>query len=202
MVRLTQRGLDVCMAMTSTTSDVERVRGYAPMFALRTTVLGIATVMTGLIAGLFYAYANSVMPALHETDDRTLVEVMNKINVVIINPVFMVCFVGLVLFNIAAAVLYAGKPYRTVLVWVAISLALNLIAFVITATANVPLNDQLANVKHLNDATAVAAGRDDFENPWVAWNIARAVGHTLAFTALCWALVQAGVQQGRRTQAR
>ena len=43
----------------------------------------------GLIAGLFYAWACSVMPGLARTTDRTFVEAMHHMNQAIINPVLL-----------------------------------------------------------------------------------------------------------------
>lgn len=51
-------------------------------------VLGPATAGMGLLAGLFYAYACSVMPGLGRADDRTLVDAMQQIDKAIENPVF------------------------------------------------------------------------------------------------------------------
>src|SRR5215210_6268399 len=49
-----------------------------------------ATLTTGLMAGLYYAFAISVMLGLSRTDDHTFVSVMQQINVAILNPWFFV----------------------------------------------------------------------------------------------------------------
>lgn len=167
------------------------------MTAVRIIALVAATLATGLIAGLFYAYAISVMPALARMDDRTVVETMQRINVVIINPLFMIAFLGTVGFGLAATAVHLGGQHRTTLVWVAVALALNVVAFVVTVACNVPLNDQLAAAGAPEALTDPAAVRAQFENPWVRWNIIRAVLHTLAFAVLCGALFTAGVQSGQ-----
>lgn len=167
------------------------------MFALRITALVAATLATGLVAGVFYAYAMSVMPALARTEDRTLIDVMQKVNVVIVNPWFMTGFLGTVLFGIAAAVLHLGAEHRSTLVWIGIGLALNMIAFAVTVALNVPLNDQLAAAGDPAGIADPAAVRADYESAWVRWNVVRAVLHTLAFLVLSGALFAAGVQQGR-----
>jgi uncharacterized membrane protein len=41
------------------------------MEALRTGFLLVATVMMGLVAGVFALYAHTIMPGLGRTDDRT-----------------------------------------------------------------------------------------------------------------------------------
>ncbi|MFC9436228.1 DUF1772 domain-containing protein [Nocardia sp. NPDC057030] len=171
------------------------------MTAARLAALVAATLATGLIAGLFYGYANSVMPALNQTDDRTMIDVMQKINVVIINPVFMLGFMGTVGFSILAAALHLGKDQRTTLIWIAVGLVINIIAFAVTSGLNVPLNDQLAAAGDPAQIADLAKVRADFEATWVRWNIVRAVLHTLAFLVLCGALFVSGVQQGKASAA-
>lgn len=167
------------------------------MFALRMAALVAATLTTGLIAGVFYAYATSVMGALHQSDDRTFVDVMQKINVVIINPWFMIGFMGTVGFSILAAALHLGKDVRTVLIWTVVALVINIIAFGITSGLNVPLNDQLAAAGDVGQIGDIAAVRAQFEDSWVRWNVLRAILHTLAFLVLMGALFVAGVQHGK-----
>ncbi|MEV5838226.1 anthrone oxygenase family protein [Nocardia sp. NPDC052112] len=170
------------------------------MFALRLAALVAAALATGLIAGVFYAYAISVMPALNRTDDRAMIDVMQKINVVIINPWFMIGFLGTVGFTLLAAALHLGKEHRTILIWLGVALALNVIAFAVTSGLNVPLNDQLAAAGDPARIGDLAKVRADFESAWVRWNILRAILHTLAFLVLTGALFVAGIQHGR-TQA-
>ncbi|MFX0580055.1 DUF1772 domain-containing protein [Nocardia nepalensis] len=167
------------------------------MFALRLAALVAATLATGLIAGVFYAYATSVMPALNRTDDRTMIDMMQKINVVIINPWFMIGFIGTVGFTLLAGALHLGKEHRTTLIWLGVALALNVIAFAVTSGLNVPLNDQLAAAGDPAQIGDLAKVRADFESAWVRWNIIRAILHTLAFLVLSGALFVAGIQHGR-----
>ncbi|GAB3208703.1 DUF1772 domain-containing protein [Nocardia tengchongensis] len=152
----------------------------------------IATVTTGLLAGVFYAYACSVMIGLGKFDDKTFVEVMNKINVVIVNPVFMLSFLGSLAFSILAGVFYLRSDLRPVLIWIAVAAALNLLSLIITSGFNVPLNNNLATATDAQGLVDFAALRKDFETPWLTGNIARALANTGALTALCWALVQHG----------
>ncbi|MEV6224930.1 anthrone oxygenase family protein [Nocardia fluminea] len=167
------------------------------MFAVRMATMVLALLSTGLVAGVFYAYAISVMPALARTGDRTLIDVMQKINVVIINPWFMFGFMGTVGFTALAAAVHLGREQRSILIWLGIALALNVIAFAVTAGLNVPLNDALAAAGDPASIADTAAVRADFEATWVRWNIVRAVMHTAAFLVLCGALFAAGVQQGK-----
>ncbi|MCP2278281.1 Uncharacterized membrane protein [Nocardia amikacinitolerans] len=171
------------------------------MFALRIAALVAAVLATGLTAGVFYAYAISVMPALKRSDDRTIIDLMQKINVVIINPWFMIAFLGTVAFGIIAALLHLGRDHRATLVWIGIAVVLNVIAFAVTAGFNVPLNDQLAAAGDPAQIADMAAVRANYEAAWVRYNVIRAVVHTLAFLVLCGALFAAGVQQGKSEAA-
>ncbi|MFG2897890.1 DUF1772 domain-containing protein [Streptomyces zaomyceticus] len=138
-------------------------------------VLGAATVATGLVAGVWFAYVCSVMPALARSDDRVFAEVMRDINEVIQNPLFFGVFFGAPLLTAVAAWQYRATRTR---IWTFAGLALSVAVFLVTSATNVPLNDALAA------ADDVSAARDAFEGPWVAWNIVRAVLSTAGFVCL------------------
>ncbi|TXS40682.1 DUF1772 domain-containing protein [Streptomyces sp. uw30] len=157
--------------------------------ALAGTVLGAAMVATGLIAGAFYIFACAVMPALARSDDRVFVEVMRDINDVIQNPVFLLGFLGALVLTGVSAWQLRGEPYRW---WVWAAVAAYGLAFLVTVAFNIPLNNGLA------DTGAPAALREEFEDPWVAWNVVRAVLSTVAVGCLGRALVGYG-RAGRRS---
>ncbi|MFF4805424.1 DUF1772 domain-containing protein [Streptomyces sp. NPDC001351] len=146
-------------------------------------VLGAATVAMGLIAGVYYIFACCVMPALARSDDRVYVEVMRNINDVIQNPVFFLGFMGALLLTAVASWQLRGQPYRW---WVWAALAAYALGFLTTVAVNIPLNNDLANMK---DPTAA---REHFEQAWVAWNVVRAVVTTGALGCLARALVLYG----------
>jgi uncharacterized membrane protein len=60
--------------------------GQATLDLFRSAALVAATVTAGLVAGLFYSYACSVMPGLGRTDDQTFIRSMQSINVAIVIP--------------------------------------------------------------------------------------------------------------------
>ncbi|TVZ89475.1 DUF1772 domain-containing protein [Streptomyces sp. BK340] len=148
-----------------------------------TVVLSAATVAMGLIAGVFYIFACAVMPALARSDDRTYVEVMRNINDVIQNPVFFLSFMGApALTGWSAWQLRATPAAR----WTCAALAAYALVFFVTVAFNIPLNNALAAKR---DPSAL---REHFEGPWVAWNVARAVGSTAAVALLTRALLVHG----------
>jgi uncharacterized membrane protein len=72
----------------------------------RALVLIVATMATGLMAGVFGLYAHTVMPGLGRTDDRTFVDAFQSIDRAIINPLFMATFLGALVFTGIAAGLH------------------------------------------------------------------------------------------------
>ncbi|HYN97594.1 MAG TPA: anthrone oxygenase family protein [Pilimelia sp.] len=151
-----------------------------------------ATVTAGLSAGLFVAYANSVMPGLARGDDRTLVVAMQNINVAILNGWFAASFAGAPLLTALAAVLHATGPTRPALPWIGAALLLYALALAITFAGNIPLNDRLAAAGEPDRIGDLAAVRAAFEAAWVRLNLLRAVTHVASFGLLTWALVLHG----------
>jgi uncharacterized membrane protein len=139
-------------------------------------VLVAALVAAGLIAGLFYAYACSVMPGLARGDDKTFVEAMRGINVAIINPVFMLTFLGAPLLAGVAVFLNLGSRS---LPWVIAGFVCLVAMLLITGALNIPLNNALEN-----GGDDYAAVRARFETAWVRWNVLRTLASTAGFGCL------------------
>ena len=147
-----------------------------------------ATLTTGLMAGLFYAYSISVLPALREAGAEVLVEVMRRINKAILNGWFFVAFVGAALLGIAAAIAYAVDGARPgLLIPVLAGAVLYLAQIAVTARVNIPLNNALEAAGSGDPVAARAA----FEARWVRWNHARTWLCTASLGSYCWALLQA-----------
>lgn len=108
-------------------------------------VLVIGGTLTGLLAGLFYAFNVSVIPALRGLNAKEHIVAMQEINIKIINPVFMLSFLGpTVLLPLAAFLHWGGAQFLPLVA----AAALHIIGVNgITIVGNVPLNDRLAKVK-------------------------------------------------------
>ncbi|WUI04247.1 DUF1772 domain-containing protein [Spirillospora sp. NBC_00431] len=157
--------------------------------ALRTTSLIIATVTTGLTAGVFTDWSNTIMPGLHDVDDRTFVMAFRALNEAIENPLFVgVEFTGALLFIGLSAALHLRPGRRRVLLWVGAALAFYLVTNVVTVGVHFPLNDKIMEGEPHSDADFAAARAQLDEAKWTAWNTVRAVSTTLAFGCLTWAL--------------
>ena len=106
-------------------------------------LLATSTVVVGLMAGFFYAYACSVMVGLDRVDDRTFIVTMQWINATVRNVAFAPAFFGSLLLTIAAAVVALVVAHST-RGWIVAAAVLYAAAFLVTLTLNVPLNEQLA----------------------------------------------------------
>jgi uncharacterized membrane protein len=151
--------------------------------------LGAGTVTMGLIAGMFFDWAISIMPALSQTDDRTYVAVMQKTITTINNsPPFLFSLMGAFVFTGAAAILQRRLGARAAVRWIVAALVLYVVAIVITMGVHFPLNDALEKAGDPDAIADIAALREDTEGPWVAGHLARTVATGLALTCLCRAL--------------
>ncbi|SDI44786.1 Uncharacterized membrane protein [Actinokineospora alba] len=147
-------------------------------------VLWLATMTVGLIAGVFYAFAISVMPALAKTDDRTFVDTMQNINRAIENGAFGSAFLGSFVFTGAAAIMEHRLGRRAAARWVLASFLLYVVAVAITMGVNVPLNQDLEAAGAPASIPDLAAVRAAFEGPWNSAHLVRTVACVLALGCL------------------
>ena len=153
--------------------------------AVRALTLALATLTTGLIAGVSYAYAVSVNLGLAAQPDASYVAAMNAINEKIQNPLFFLSFFGAVLFLVASLVVYSPRPHSGRF-WLVVMASVLYVGggFLLTVFVNVPLNEELARVATGTSASELARARAEYEGPWDFWNGVRTVFSILAFLAL------------------
>jgi uncharacterized membrane protein len=161
------------------------------MDALRAILLVAATLTMGHMVGAFGLYAHTIMPGLGRMDDRTFVGGFQALDRAIVNPWFMGGgFLGALVLTLASALAHIGQAG---LPWIAAALVLYVVAFVITITVHVPMNDGLKADGDPDQIEDLAAARARFgEVRWRRWNLVRVVTSTLALGMLAWALVLLG----------
>ena len=115
----------------------------------------------GLIAGVLFAFSAFVMKALAHLPPAQGIAAMQSINVVIINPLFIMAFLGTALACVALAVfsLFSWNEPNAVYLLVG-SLFYLLGTFAVTVVFNVPWNDKLE---------AVEADTADGEKLWLRY---------------------------------
>src|SRR3954469_7161010 len=87
--------------VSSTSTVAASRKSHQPgafLSGVRALMLGAATLTTGLVAGVFYAYSVSVDPGLAAQSDASYIATMQEINERIQNPLFFASFIGAVLF--------------------------------------------------------------------------------------------------------
>jgi uncharacterized membrane protein len=170
----------------------ENARLVAANTDRRSVVLFGATLLMGLLAGLFYAFACAVIVGLSDAHDRTLIDGMQHINDSIENPVFFLSFLGAPALAIWSLIIERRAGDSQIVRYVVAAIVLYGVAFLVTSAFNIPLNNDLKDAGDVGQIGDLAKVRDDFLGPWIAWNIVRTVASIAAFGCLAWALVLRG----------
>lgn len=152
-------------------------------------VLGAGTLTIGMVAGIFFDWAITIMPALSEADDRTYVVFMqHTITTMNTSPVFLCTLMGAFVFTGTAAIVQFVRAARASAGWTLAALALYLVAMVITAVVHFPLNDTLESAGDPSTIQDLAGLREDTEGEWVLGHLLRTAAAMVALVCLCRAL--------------
>jgi uncharacterized membrane protein len=147
------------------------------------TLLGASIIATGLMAGLWYGWTVSVIPGTRRVADANYVDTMQQINRAIINPAFIIPFMGVpLLLGVAAFVQFRSGDARRG--WLLVGAAGTYVIGVlgVTVGGNVPLNDALDafDLPGSNDQ-AIDTRRHSYETPWNRWHYLRTAANAGAF---------------------
>ena len=142
----------------------------------------------GLIAGVFFAFSTFIMKALAQQPPTQGIAAMQSINITVINPLFMVAFLGTAAACIFLTISSLLKWHQPGAAYLLLGSLVYLIGTVgVTMVFNVPLNNALAIVKpdSINGANLWA----NYLVSWTLWNHIRtlaALAAAASFTlALC-----------------
>ncbi|MEI3598635.1 MULTISPECIES: anthrone oxygenase family protein [unclassified Oceanobacillus] len=141
-----------------------------------------ASLGSGLIAGLFFAFSAFVMKALYRLPPEQGISAMQSINSVVLNRLFFTVFMGTSLVCILLVIisLLNWKEPNAIYIFVG-SLFYLLGSLLVTAVYNVPLNNALANVI-ATDAESLELWKEYYLK-WTSWNHVRTIS-SLASSAL------------------
>ena len=141
-----------------------------------------AALSCGVMAGLFFTFSNFVMTALADIKPESGIPAMQAINRKIVNPLFLIVFLGAALASLLLAVfavLYWAKPGSLSLL--AGSLLYLVGGLGVTIAFNIPRNDALEKIDgslpHSADVWR------SYLRSWTRWNHVRTAA-TVAATAL------------------
>jgi uncharacterized membrane protein len=151
-------------------------------------LLLITTIVMGLTAGIFYCWSISVTPGIALLPDKEYITTFQQLDRAILNPLFMICFMGLALLLPVCTWVYYQKtlPLRF---WLLLAASALYIFGVVglTMTANVPMNESLSAFNtDTATVTEISARRLAHEGRWNFLNNVRTVCCVicLAFTVL------------------
>lgn len=151
----------------------------------KTIVLLLTTLLTGLLAGIFFTWTNAVTPGIGHLDDINYLRAFQNMNQSIVNPLFLIVFLGPVLLSFVTVYLYKSNHHY--ILWLLLLAAIIYLigVFLITIMGNIPLNNlldktDLTNIT-LEDAKSL---RDQFEVKWNFLHLIRTITATLSFLSL------------------
>ncbi|QII06094.1 DUF1772 domain-containing protein [Rhodococcoides fascians A25f] len=148
----------------------------------------VGAIGSALMAGVLLAFSISVLPGLKTLPVPVAISSMQSANTAILNPLFLILFMGTALSCVIAAVStpFTDRGHSALIIAGAVLYVIG--CFAVTVTLNVPLNDALAAAD--STTAAGAATWEEFTTKWVLWNNIR----TAAATAACAVLI---LGQGR-----
>ena len=126
-------------------------------------------VMTGIMAGVYFAFSVFIMQSLSELPSLQAAQVMNKINDVIVNTLFLPVFFGSTLWY-GGLVVWSFADWqfeRSILVIIAAMIYI-LGMFAVTAFGNIPLNNRLKSSAE-NDSRLISFW-DEYLRRWTRLN--------------------------------
>lgn len=149
----------------------------------------IALVLSGAIAGFFYAYSSSVMRGLDAAPPAAAIAAMQGINAEVRNAVFAPAFFGAPIACALAALVLLATRRRGACFAMALAALIYLGgALLPTFAVNVPMNEALTLIEIPADPQAAERLWSDYSLPWTWWNHLRAAMSFVSLLCVGWAI--------------
>jgi uncharacterized membrane protein len=126
----------------------------------------------GIVGGVLFAFSTFVMKALGQLPVAQGIAAMQRINVVVLNPLFLGIFVATAILAgicVLAGFFPSGAPRSVLLLAAGLLYALG--SFGVTAAFNVPRNERLARLD--SDSPDAQAYWPVYMREWLFWNHVR-----------------------------
>ena len=138
-----------------------------------------AAFLCSLVAGFLFAFAVVVMPGIRNLDDREFILTFQVMDHIIQknHPVFLLVWIGSVVFLISCLVLGIGELEGPGLTLIILATLIYILGVQLpTVRFNIPLNNKLQalDVDKIDETTRNSARRE-FEPPWNRWNLIRTI---------------------------
>ena len=132
----------------------------------------LSAIGSGLMAGLFFIFSNTVMSALGMLPPPYGISVMQNINRVILNPIFFAGFIGTAILSALLLVSLFWYWGHGGAIYILLGALVYLVGcFLVTVVKNVPMNNALDAEDPDSDKAANLWG--NYLVDWTAWNHVR-----------------------------
>ena len=153
--------------------------------SIKLIILIVATLLTGLSAGLCFTWTNAVTTGLARLDDIGYLAAFQQMNRTILNPTFFLVFFGPVLAIAGSAILYKNSAAPVLWMMIAAAVLYFVGVALVTVFGNVPINEVLNNTDlEQISSTDAQTLRMKFENRWVKLHRIRTITSSISFLLL------------------
>ena len=154
-------------------------------FDKRRIVLVTTTLLTGLLAGVFFTWTNAITPGIGRLNDIYYLQAFQHMNRTILNPLFYLVIIGPLLLSPLSAYIYKSSNRFMLRLLIGASLIYFIGVFGVTMLGNIPLNNMLDKIQlatiSLEDAKIF---RDHYEVKWNNFHLIRTITSTTSFLFL------------------
>lgn len=148
-------------------------------------ILLITTLLTGLLAGVFFTWTNAITPGIGRLNDIAYLQAFQHMNRTIINPLFYIVIIGPLFLAPLSAYVYKSSP--RIMIWIILgsSIIYFLGVFAVTMLGNIPLNVMLDHTDLVKINTEGAKHlRESFETKWNQLHLIRTISSSTSFLLL------------------
>ena len=149
----------------------------------------ISLLLTGAIAGFFYAFSVCVIRGLDRIEATSAVSAMKSINAVVLNPVFFITFFLTPIVHLASAYFARQSTPNSSLLFVMAAVIYTLGALLPTILVNVPMNEELAKIEMVENAEKMQSIWSQYSRRWTMWNTVRTVSSLLSLLTVGAAII-------------
>ncbi|MBW7924567.1 MAG: DUF1772 domain-containing protein [Burkholderiaceae bacterium] len=144
---------------------------------LLTAMIVASTVASALIGGVFFAFSVFVVRALTDLPPAQGILAMQRVNITVINPLFLGVFFGTAL--LLGVTTYFGRYSPQSFAWLIGAFLIYLVGSVgVTMALNVPRNSRLASLEATS--AEAAAYWPVYVREWLTWNHVRCIASLAA----------------------
>ena len=158
---------------------------------MKTTILIITTLSSGLMAGLFYSWSVSVTLGLAKIGNANYLQAFQSMNRAILNPAFFIFFMGLVILLPLVSYMYSTSLSTQFWLILSATILYMLGVMVVTIFGNVPMNNTLEVLQiESMSLEQMSSFRLGFESKWNNLNMIRTICSSFSFVLLILACIQ------------